>query len=555
MSDQILLVSISVVLTASVFIAGFLSLRQHQLLNTARDAANAGIKDLREASLRRRVSAYEFLDILDQLIKRMWPDRATKATLGALFISAIFLGMLGIMYISRANFEGAASLAVIIILGIDAIIISLSVIDLREVNSYFVDQLDKIFKEAVPAAVLRLADISPQERILKKRDHGQPNKKQLLPFLFRKSDRFKANNQILFVKSFYEDLESYESTVQEESNWDNKIYDLVDKQISSNLLNTQELHIGKLRLKAKIQSSRSGSGSLLHYVREDTVILPDWVKSLSDARMEAKELLSFSDTSAKTLLADISRQFLNPLKQELGGFIDSYRSPYIEEGYINGALDSILRGFVLEAKRHLRNTPEDISILLALAKAKTCLKDYPEALQTAWKLIELDPLSPLGTMTMFTVAFKSSRFTKEDFPHKLSPELQEIVEQDLDERVDILTLLKEILQNMPLRDTDDLAPDFKIDRELFKLCEHYMNFNGYLSDPEWGSPEDWEKWVGELDEIISRLAKLNPLLSPVRTAWEFAQSERISEDAKKHIREILENFDDPNDPKIDRPFW
>jgi hypothetical protein len=35
MSDQILLVSIQLVLTASVFIAGFLSLRQHQLLNIA----------------------------------------------------------------------------------------------------------------------------------------------------------------------------------------------------------------------------------------------------------------------------------------------------------------------------------------------------------------------------------------------------------------------------------------------------------------------------------------------------------------------------------------
>jgi len=43
MSDQMLLVSIQLVLTASVFIAGFLSLRQHQLLNIARDSADAAI--------------------------------------------------------------------------------------------------------------------------------------------------------------------------------------------------------------------------------------------------------------------------------------------------------------------------------------------------------------------------------------------------------------------------------------------------------------------------------------------------------------------------------
>jgi hypothetical protein len=267
-------------------------------------------------------------------------------------------------------------------------------------------------------------------------------------------------------------------------------------------------------------------------------------------------LLSFPDTTAKTLMADISRQFLNPLKRELGGFIDSYRSPYEEDNLINGALDSILRGFVLEAKRHLRNTPEDVSILLALAKTKTCLKDYVEALQLAWKLIELDPLTPLGTMTMFIVAFKSSRLTKKDLPLNLAPELQEILEQDLDKRIDVLTLLREIRQIMPLRDPDDFAPDFKIDRELFKLCEHYMDLHECLDDPEWvSSPEDWEKWVGRLDEIVRRLAELNPLLSSVRTAWEFAQSERISDGAGKHIRSILELFDDSNDPKIDRPFW
>jgi len=556
MSDQILPVSISLVLTASVFIAGFLSLRQHQLLNIARDSADAAMKDLRDASSRRRVSAYEFLDILDQLIEHMQPDRATKATITALFISGLFLAMLGLVYIYRADFEGAASLAVIIILTVDAIIIWLSVLDLREVNSSFVDQLDRMFHEVVPAAVLRLADISDQERILKEKDHRKPYNKQFPSFLFRNRDRHKGNDQIASVTSFYGYTGSHGPSAQGESQWDIKVDALVDKLRGSTFFTTPELSIGSLRLKAKIESNRSDPGSLLSRACQNDLNIPEWVTLLSDARVEAMMLFSTSDSIGKPLMADINRQVLDLVKRGLGGFIDSYRSPYDEDDRLNGPLDCLLRVLVLEAERHLRNTPGDVSILLLLAKTKACFREYVEALKLSWKLIELDPISPIGVMTMFVVAFMSPRLKREDLDIKLAPELREVLEDDLREDVDPLNLLKIIrapLLQYPVPEQNQ----FKLDRELFKIVDHYMSLQDCLVDPKWATSIGYSRaqWTDELATLVRRLAELNPLLSSVRTAWEFAQSERISDAARKIIRSKLEQLDDPHDPKIDRPLW